>query len=171
MSNAKKREQVVAGIDRLKESRAPPIESLRLLPHLDVSKAIGNDVVEWPRRVDDRIGEPRQITAQFCFNSMGCGSSKVIPVSAVTDSRQPVYVARFQEEEPGGRGSGNARQDTEDVDVTDAVDKKIITWLKAASSQNRSTECFGIGLDKALSEVLQRFTGMGIAACLRNLCP
>jgi hypothetical protein len=76
----------------------------------DFSKAIGNDVIEWSRCVDDRVSEPGQVAAQFRFNPMSGGAGEIVPVSATTNSRQPICIARVQEKKSCGRRSSNARQ-------------------------------------------------------------
>jgi hypothetical protein len=100
--------QAFAGVLADRNIRERDVTVSLWTPCPDDSDAIGNDILEWSCRVNDGVSKCGQVNAQFRFNPMRRRASEVVFVSAITDTRQSMRLARVQEEEPGGRGSGDA---------------------------------------------------------------
>ncbi|CCJ05605.1 Hypothetical protein BN69_0154 [Methylocystis sp. SC2] len=135
-----------------------------LLPILDSVKTVGDDTIQRLITIDYCIGPLRKRLAQICLHTMRRCSCEILGIRSRFHTRDACRLTGSEKQQSRLRWRTHGGENVENVDMPDTVDHEIVAGMKATCRQDISAECYWVGIDARLAEILQHLAVVGVAA-------
>lgn len=125
-----------------------------LLPAFDQAKAVIDNAVERLFGIDDSVGPLRKRIAQLGLHLVGRRTHEILSIRPVFHTGDPGGFLRSEEKQSSSGWPTDLFEDLEYPDMPDAVDDKVVAWLKTCGSEDIAAERRRIVLNSLLTQIL-----------------